>query len=523
MSTNTNNKINKKNSLISTVLGIYVLAIGFGFPLVVRDRYFDILIFKYYYYCFCTITMFAMLLGYYLTGRIKFTILAIKKFRIKSFISKCSVLDLFILLYWFIALISTLTSDYLYEAFWGNEGRYTGLFLITWYVVSYFCISRFWEFKSWYIDLILVAGASVCLFGITDYFNLDIFKFKAPMLPEQRSIFTSTLGNINTYTAYVGVITAIATVLFATEKKRIKMYFYCVCMIIGFFAIIMGVSDNAYLSLAALFGLLPIYLFKNNSGAKKYLIILAIFFTVIQCIDWINIYFKNHVLGIDSAFNIVIGFDKLHYLVILLWTIVLLWHLHDSKKKNELKSYGNKLIRIWLILMAVALLFIVYILFDCNIAGNADRYGFASNYLLFNDEWGTHRGYIWRNAIECFKELPYWKKMVGYGPETFGILLLQKTANNPYKEIFDSAHNEYLHTLLTVGILGLTAYIISILAFIRNCFSDRKNNIYIAAIAFGIICYSAQAFVNLNLPIVTPLLWLLIGIGSARSSVTQKE
>ena len=116
----------------------------------------------------------------------------------------------------------------------GNEGRYTGLFLITWYVVSYFCISRFWKYKSWYIDLILIAGVLVCLFGITDYFNLDIFKFKALMLPEQRPIFTSTLGNINTYTAYVGIITAIATVLFVAEKKRIKMFFYCVCMVINF-------------------------------------------------------------------------------------------------------------------------------------------------------------------------------------------------------------------------------------------------------------------------------------------------
>jgi len=37
------------------------------------------------------------------------------------------------------------------------------------------------------------------------------------------------------------------------------------------------------------------------------------------------------------------------------------------------------------------------------------------------------------------------------------------------------------------------------------------------ALAFGIICYSAQAFVNLNLPIVTPIFWLLLGMGSAKS------
>lgn len=523
MRENTYNEINNKNSFVSLVLGIYILAIGVSFPLVIRNAYFDILVFKYYYYCFCTIIMIALVLGYYLTGGIKLTITVIKEFSIKSVVKKCTVLDIFIFLYWLIALISTVTSDYFYEAFWGNEGRFTGLFLITWYVISYFCISRFWKYKSWYIDFILIAGVFACLFGITDYFNLDIFRFKSLMVESQRPIFTSTLGNINTYTAYVGIIAAIAAVLFGAEKSIFKICWYYMCMVISFFAIIMGVSDNAYLSLAALFGFLPVYLFKNSSGVKKYLIILATFFSVTQCIDWINTYFKDQVLGIDSAFNIVIGFSNLHFIVLLLWTIVLIWHLYEIKSKKKSVYIGKRLINIWLIFIAIVLLGIIYILYDCNIAGNVGRYSLASNYLLFNDDWGTHRGYIWRNAIECFGKLPFWKKAVGYGPETFGILLLQKTANNPYKEIFDSAHNEYLHTLLTVGLLGLIAYVISLFAFIRGCFSNRRNNAYIAALAFGVICYSTQAFVNLNLPIVTPMLWLFLGIGSARSLKEQIE
>jgi len=519
MSINTYNEINKKRSFISAVLGIYVLSIGVGLPLVVRDRYFDILVFKYYYFCFCTITMFALLIGNCFTGGFK----SIKNLNIKSSLYKFTLLDIFISLYWLIALLSTFTSDYFYEAFWGNEGRYTGLFLITWYVLSYFCVSRFWKYKSWYIDFVLLAGIIVSLFGITDYFNLDIFKFKVLMLPEQRPIFTSTLGNINTYTAYVGIITAIATVLFATEKKVLRMCWYYVCIVICFFAIIMGVSDNAYLSLIALFGLLPIYLFKNSAGVKKYLIILATFFSVTQCIDWINTFFKDQVLGINSAFDIVISFNNLHYLVLILWIIVLMWYLYDIKRKTELKYYGNKLIYAWLALLAAAVTVILFALYDCNIAGNADKYSFASNYLLFNDDWGTHRGYIWRNAIECFSNLPFWKKLVGYGPETFGILLLKKTAGNQYNEIFDSAHNEYLHTLITVGLLGLIFYVLSLIIFIKNCFKTKINNPYIIAIAFGVICYSVQAFVNLNLPIVAPMLWLLMGIGSARSYNETKQ
>jgi len=512
---NTHNDIDKKKDFLSIVLGIYVLLIGGGLPLVVRNQYFDILVFKYYYFCFCTITMFVLVLGYFLMERIKNTTMSMQKLSVKLLISNLSLLDIFVILYWLVALISTFTSSYVFEAFWGNEGRFTGFFLISWYVLSYFCVSRFWKFKSWYIDMVLLSGIIVSLFGITDYFNLDIFHFKTLMLPEQRPIFTSTIGNINTYTAYIGIITGIATVLFAKEKKKSRVCWYYICVVICFFAIIMGVSDNAYLSLTALFGFLPIYLFKNSSGVKKYMVILATFFSVTQCIDWINTFWRDRVLGIDSAFNIVISFNYLHYLVLILWSIVAIWYLFDIQHKVPLTCYGNKLVNIWLLFISVIILGMLFILYDCNVAGNADRYSSASNYLLFNDDWGTHRGYIWRNAVESFMNLSLWKKMVGYGPETFGILLLRKTAKNPYNEIFDSAHNEYLHTLVTVGILGLTFYISTLLIFIKNCFTRKNANPYIAAIAFGVICYSVQAFVNLNLPIVTPVLWLLLGMGSA--------
>lgn len=518
MSTNIYNESGKKKNFLSVLLGIYVISIGVGLPLVFKDRYFDILAFKYYYYCFCTITMIVLLLVFYFTAKDKNTIVCVKN--VKDLLKRITLLDLFVLIYWFIAMLSTLTSDYLYEAFWGNEGRFTGLFLISLYVLSYFCISRFWNYKSWYIDLMLIAGVLVCLFGISDYFYLDILKFKVNMVPEQKNIFTSTIGNINTYTAYVGMIAAIAAVLFTKEKRTMHMIFYYICMIISFLAIIMGVSDNAYLSLMALFGFLPLILFQNKKGIQSYLIILASFFSVTQCIDWINNKFRGQVIGIDGAFNVLIGFKYLHYLVVFLWIVILVWLICDLKTKKDSKDFGNIIKYIWLGAMGLVLLLFLYILYDCNIAGHASKYSSISNYVIINDDWGTHRGYIWRNALECFSKLSLWKKLIGYGPETFGILILRATANNKYNELFDSAHNEYLHMLITVGIFGLTAYIFFLFSFIKRCFS-HKNNYYIIAVAFGVICYSTQAFVNLNLPIITPIFWLLMGMGTAKSIDTQ--
>lgn len=507
----------EKRSFPSIVLGIYVLLVGIGVPLVVRDRYFDILVFKYYYYCACTITMIAILLVYALTAGRTNTEIYLKEFRIKKFLKKLTIMDYAAIIFLLIAVTSTVTSDYLFEAFWGNEGRFTGLFLIIWYVISYFYVSRIWKFKSWYIDLILVAGMLVCLFGITDYFKLDIFHFKIVMLQEQRSIFTSTIGNINTYTAYVGILAAIATVLFATDEKIKNMLWHYFCMVISFFAIIMGVSDNAYLSLGALFGFLPLYLFKSRKGIQRFVIVLATFFSVIQCIDWINGYFREGVLGIESAFDMIIKFQGLPYLIIGLWAIVIFWYFFDYKRKYVVKQMGDLFRNLWMTFLLLVILIFLYTLYDCNVLGNVSRYGSLSSYLLFNDDWGTQRGYIWRNGMECYGRLSFWKKVIGFGPETFGILIMRKTANNPYNLLFDNAHNEYLHILTTVGLAGLISYLSFIFGYIRDCLQYKNKNPYIMAIMFGVICYSAQAFVNINLPIVAPVFWLLLGMGAAKS------
>lgn len=509
---NINTKEEGYNTFLSLLTGIYVVLISLGLPLVVKNKYFDILVTKYYYYCACSITMFCILAVYFIIHNNNMHDKGIKKRILKSL----SLTDYFVILFYIIALLSTITSDYVYESFWGNEGRLTGLFLITLYVLSYFCVSRFLHFKSKYIDLILVSGIIVCLLGITDYFNLDILKFKALMLVEQKDYFTSTIGNINTYTSYVGIIVAISAVLFATSMEVKKIPFYYMSMVIGLFALIMGVSDNAYLSLAALFTFLPLYLFKDKSGIKRYIIVIATFFSVVQAISWINEFFENQVLHIDSSYKFITEIKILPLLAIALWGLVLFLHLSDLKKDGKKSEYGNKLRYIWLILLFFVMIVIIYVLYDCNINGNSNRYGSLSSYLLFNDQWGTNRGYIWRNAMECYRNLSFWKKLVGCGPETFGILMLQRTAHNPYNQVFDNAHNEYLHLLTTVGFLGLVSYLGFLLSLLIRGIKRNMDNPYILAALFGIVCYSAQAFINLNLPIVAPILWLLLSFVSAK-------
>ena len=102
-------------------------------------------------------------------------------------------------------------------------------------------------------------------------------------------------------------------------------------MVVGFFAIIMGCSDNAYLALRALFGCLPFVLFKSRRGMKRYLLMLATFGTVIQCIDFMNQAYAEVVIGLDSLFRLLVNFSGLMYVVFL---VAAGWRMAVSRNRN---------------------------------------------------------------------------------------------------------------------------------------------------------------------------------------------
>lgn len=418
-------------------------------------------------------------------------------------------------------------SDYVYESFWGNEGRYSGLYLLTLYVLVYFLISRFWKLKGWYLELFLITGMIMCVIGITDYFQLDILDFRGKIRPSDSTIFTSTVGNINTYTAYVGMIMGFSTLMFTREKKPGKLLWYYICMVISFTAIIMGCSDNAYLSIGVLFAGLPFLLFADRKGIQRYLVILASFFSVIQLIDVLNQAFPDMVIGLDSLFRIIVDFRGLLAFVIFLWLLAggFWWYGRSQDKKTagkpwEVMREGSRpwLVYVWGALIAAGFLAVCFMFYDANTGGHGERYGSLGSYLIFDDMWGTYRGYIWKKSIDMYKGLPFLQKCFGHGPDTFGLLVndtILFEMINATGLFFDSAHNSILQYLLTIGLIGTAGYLVFLGASICFMLKNRKGNPYILGTVGAVICYVFQSTVNIDLPIAAPMMWLLLSAGMA--------
>ena len=92
----------------------------------------------------------------------------------KKLLEIFSFSDLAVLAFCLVAVLSALLSPFKWEAFWGNECRYTGTFLILLYTATYFIITRFYRVREWHFVIFLFAGILMCLFGITDFFDMDI-------------------------------------------------------------------------------------------------------------------------------------------------------------------------------------------------------------------------------------------------------------------------------------------------------------------------------------------------------------
>lgn len=512
------------------IMGIFTLAVLCILPLVVHNYYFDILETKYQFYCACAIIMMLLLVGWGLAsgqaGKYFNT------FSLKKAIKSLNVVDWGMIAFWLCNVISwLLCSDWRWEAFWGTSGRFNGVFLMTIYMAVYFLITRFFRFRQWYLDAFLAVGIFVCIFGITDYFQMDVLGFKARMMEEQKAIYTSTFGNINTYTVYIGALLVVSMILFCMEKNQKRALWYLGNLVLTSFALVMGASDNAYLTLAVLFGLSPLYLFKTKKGLRRYLISLSVFATVIQCIDWINVAYADTVLGIDSAFKLIAGMSILPVIVIIIWLItgaVSVITLKKSKDSSnqENDQNGKWLIYAWIGVIVIVVAAVVFIFYDANFAGHAERYGSIQSYVVFNDSWGTERGYAWRRSIEIYNEkFTPSQKIFGYGPDTFGLLMRYyydglKMGDLPV--IYDSAHNEYIHYLVTLGIAGLAAYLTFLIAAIVRLVRNVKDRPEVAAVLFTIVAYAVQATVNINLPIAMPIILNLLAMGLSRP-VTRGE
>ena len=330
--------MNSKRKLLNAsnvIVGLWLLAMFTIFPLVYNYYYYDILQTKFYTVVILTVLMMLALIvisGFGGGFKIFFDKLHSKGFS-TWFKEEFDIWDICITVFMAMTVLSTLFAGrFIRQAITGENGRYSGLFLISLYVAIYFILSRLFSFSKVYFTVFLAISIPICLFGYTDYFNMDILHFKENIDAAQWPIFTSTIGNINTYTAVLAFYIAISGTLFITSpldngknngESVGKLIFCYLIMLMNFIALAMGTSDNGYLTLAAFFGIMPFVAFRSMEGVRRFVLTIFTYLLGIRIIKLINTVYSDKVLGISGLYDFISDFKYLDLVIVLLLIAVI--------------------------------------------------------------------------------------------------------------------------------------------------------------------------------------------------------
>lgn len=524
--------------ITSTLMTIYVLFYLCVFPLATHDKYFDILTFRFRFYWIPTLIYGILFLalgilylitdkrnnGGALTAKLKENL---KWSTLKTKLTKTDICFIALIL---IMTLSVLFADYQYEALWGSRGRFNGLVLWLMFFIAYWLVTRFYHFQKWHLYAYLIAACLPEIWGITDFFLLDLFGFHKNTSPEYIYTFVSSVGNINTYTNMVALHLGASAVLFVLSDTKRERLLTCITLVISSLAIVMGISDNGLLAVAAVFAFLPFAGWNARKNIARFFIALSIFMTSVVITAQLTI--GRETMADCDGGSVFVTLGKTNaflFLTIALWVFTIVLSLCFRKEVMQAVEEKTTRIarRIWLGLFLAGILAVVAVFVDANTGKHPEIWNAYRNVLIFGDGWGTGRGFNWRLAWEFFtKDASLLQKIIGYGPDTYYIITMDRykhAMRDAGYGIFDSAHNEYIEYLTTIGILGTLAYL-GVLATSLQQMLKKPGNACAIACGFAVLAYAVQSVVNIAIPLTTPIFMLLlyVGINSTQSSNCEK-
>ncbi len=135
----------------------------------------------------------------------------------------------------------------------------------------------------------------------------------------------------------------------------------------------------------------------------------------------------------------------------------------------------------------------------------------------FDDHFGHNRLFTWKRTLSLVKHNP----VFGIGPDNFP-KFFARYYKEEAKAMFpssngnlDKAHNEFLDVLLDNGIAGLTAYLVFFGGLLWYCFRRADKDKFAPVFGVAVFSYMAHAFFGYQLPIQSPVMWMMIGTAGA--------
>ena len=129
--------------------------------------------------------------------------------------------------------MSYLFSPYKSVAFLGHGGRYTGLVFYGACVCMYYVVSTCYRFEKRDITYVLCSTILVNVWAVLNYAGMDPFYIYKDVPAAMKTVYISSLGNIDIYGMYVNMMLALAMFSFVYEESTAGKLFYGICALLG--------------------------------------------------------------------------------------------------------------------------------------------------------------------------------------------------------------------------------------------------------------------------------------------------
>ena len=446
----------------------------------------------------------------------------------KSFFDTLSVTDWAAAALLVSCTLSTIFSSHPDLAFWGEItigsggiGRNNGLFLIILYLLLYFMISRLYRFREYVFVGLSVSCGIVYLLTVLNGYYIDPLNMLTQFKTSQPNVymeFFSTIGNKNMLASFICVTLPALFVMSVITEKLWKRVLYLVSTGLGAMAMLIGDSDSALLGMGVFLMVFLVVFVRNITRLKRYFLALTVMLASFKLARLFSLMMNDNYKELGDLIKLLLFSPLVYVLLTAAALITAALYLLDSKKPDLTVPKAVPVIIGACFGVMVAAVLSVFFYF--SVIDTETDLGSMEKLLRMNDAWGTHRGIMWLRSFNIFGDANLWQKLFGTGPDTFYFAFepyfsqLQEYGNSST----DAAHNEYINYLITIGLVGTISYLVFTGSALVRGFKASKKYPVALACAGAVVCYLAQATVNIALPIATPLFFLFVAMceGCAR-------
>lgn len=413
----------------------------------------------------------------------------------------------------------------------GEDNRCEGFITFFYYAITFVIISRFYKIKRLHLSWMVVSTIIVSFIGILqflgiDIFNLASFSVQADGIQPNGPLsyhFRTTLGNVNLVSSYCSFTVILFAALFTVARSRWKYLYLGACIFSFALSFTTGFSGDAHIVaiLGSMLLLIP-YWISNRERLGRILIVLSSWCTVYAIYSiYMSIKKRQYEEGVPFPQNdqrLLNTYTNKNTAVIITLAAILL--AVGLILLFLVKRWNEKIMKIvGLILLGVIIAgsFIGIEIIGSQLSGQPDHIIWQAREIMhgrLSDDFGTTRGWVWRNAVEVIPDNP----VFGTGPDTLFYALGMERQNESLAKYgfgFDKAHNVFLQITVCMGIPALIAYVVFLCGIFIPAIKQAFERPMLFVFGAAALSYVIQSFFAIEVPVTTPFLWIALGVMSS--------